>query len=78
MVVSRSVQFVEELKKLLVHPKSVIDWQSLMVKVAVTKVVDNVRFLMSNILVILVPCPYHMCLLIIEPFFVSILLSRIV
>ena len=58
------------------HPKSVIDQQSLIVKLAGTKAVDYVRFLMLNILVILVPCSYHMCLLIIEPFFVSILLAR--
>ena len=31
MVVSRSVQFVEEIKKLMVHPKYAIDRQSLMV-----------------------------------------------
>ena len=76
MVGIRSVQLVEELKKWLVQTESAIAWQSLMVEVAETKVVEDVRFLISNILVSLVPCPYQVGLLIIEPFLLSILVAR--
>ena len=56
MVCSRSVQLVELLKKWLVHPESAVAWKSLMVEVEGTKVVENVRLLMSNILVSLDTC----------------------
>ena len=75
MVGSRSMQFLEELKKWLVQPESTIAQKSLMLEIAVTKVLEDVRLLMSNISVILVPCPYQAGLLIIDPFLVFILLA---
>ena len=60
----------------MVHPEFAIARQSLMVEVMITKVVKDVKLFISNILVGLVPCPYHVGWLIIEPFLMSILVAR--
>ena len=76
MVGSWYEQLVEELKKWIMQSGFVIARKSLMVEVAGTKVVEDIRLLISNILVSLVPCPFHMGLLITEPFLVSILVAH--